>query len=140
MIEQELQEELGILVKACQQCGAELVQRHIGTLRAHLVCVSTMVRKLDRLEAAAVEASKSAEKAKPSNPRVSEFADGSVFIHDSASADEIAAKLGLDEPDQNTMENGFAPGFQDTRDEAERSEQETLWAAKAKPNSYIGAS
>jgi hypothetical protein len=51
MNEQELQEELGILVKACQQSGAELAQHHIGALRAHLVCVSAMVRKLDRLEA-----------------------------------------------------------------------------------------
>ncbi len=51
MTEQELQEEAGILDKACRQCGAELAQGGINALMQHFTHISAIVAKLKRLEA-----------------------------------------------------------------------------------------
>jgi hypothetical protein len=49
---QELADDIGILDKACRQCGAELAQGGLAALDAHAVAVNAMLAKWGRLQAA----------------------------------------------------------------------------------------
>lgn len=53
MNQQEINEEGAILDKACRQCGGELATHGGNHLRVHAAAIGALVRKLDRLEAAA---------------------------------------------------------------------------------------
>jgi hypothetical protein len=51
--QQEINEEAAILDKACRHCGGELATHGGNHLRQHAAAISALMRKLDRLEAAA---------------------------------------------------------------------------------------
>ena len=52
MDEQEFQDELRIVDKACRQCGNELAQGGLNAFQAHFAAISGIAAKLKRLEAA----------------------------------------------------------------------------------------
>jgi len=56
MNQQEINEEAAILDKACRHCGGELATHGGNHLRQHAAVIGALVRKLDRLEAAALPA------------------------------------------------------------------------------------
>jgi hypothetical protein len=67
MNEQELQEEAGILDKACRQIGAELTAGGLAALSSSANALRVMHSKLERLEKAKAEqVAKQAEMPEPS--------------------------------------------------------------------------
>jgi hypothetical protein len=51
MTEQEIQEEAGILDKACRQVGSELAAGGVNAMHASFAALKAMVGKFQRLEA-----------------------------------------------------------------------------------------